>query len=201
MITRAAGSGTPRCPSTHRRMTGPSLSRKKRLNTARLIPNTSDASPLIPLATPFVSVAMAAGTADARLDRTLSAPDESTPASFSQPSIFWTAELALVAMSSDWDVIPPTTSSRITTPSAMSASRTSAAPAARGTRLRWRDVTSGEVTAAAITATTVGATIVDILARIQVAATRSARHTRSTHATGPTRCSQRGGAGDEPESA
>jgi hypothetical protein len=84
VIVRATGGGTPRCRSTHRRIDGPSLSRKKRLSAASESPNTTEASSRIPLIRPFVSVEMILGTSALTWPEALDEADFEIPTLSSQ---------------------------------------------------------------------------------------------------------------------
>ena len=85
VIVRATGIGTPMWPSTPARSEGPSLRRKKRLRAANERPSASDAISVMPFARPPTNVEMTCGVSCLTLSVALDAPDESTPASSSQP--------------------------------------------------------------------------------------------------------------------
>ena len=104
------------------------------LRNANESANASEVRPLIPSTIPVVSVEMSAGTSACRLFFAPDVPDWSTPALFAHDSRWASASFACCEISALCAVIPPITTSAITMQSASSASRTSAAPAARGKR-------------------------------------------------------------------
>ena len=114
------------------RIEGPSLSRKKRLRAANDRPSASDAISSIPLTMPWMNVDAAEETLSLVVSLALEAPDESTPASVSQPSTFSAALLEYEPMSPSCEVMPPITSDDDDKAIAIRPRSTSAAPAARG---------------------------------------------------------------------
>ena len=116
------------CPSIQRRRVGPSLSRKKTPSIAKESAKASDARPLMPLRIPLVSVEMTSGVVVVTLFSALDTPASSTPRSESQSPIFWTAALALPAMSSRCARSPPSTTTTTATTIAMISRSISTAP-------------------------------------------------------------------------
>ena len=118
----------------------------------------------------------------------------STPMSFSHPSIVVLASERCAPRSSVSLVMPPmtttTTSAARTTPE----SSRSAAPAARGTRWRASQLTTGEATDAITAAAITGVTIVWVSAMSQTAPTISTPRPTSSHAVRPRSRSQPGAA-------
>ncbi len=94
VTVRATGFGTPMRLSTPARSEGPSFRRKKRLRAKNDSPSASDATSMMPVARPPTNVEIVSGTFCLTLSAALDAPDESTPASSSQPWILSTAEPA-----------------------------------------------------------------------------------------------------------
>ena len=192
VIVRATGFGTPMCCSTPARSEGPSLSRKKRLRTANERPSASDVISVMPVARPPTSVEMTCGASALTLPEALDAPDESTPASSSQPWMSSTASLAIEPASSAWETIPPITRKSTRAPSATRPRRTMPAPAARGTRCRPSQLTSGEATDATTKATSTGCVMTAVAPRSQTSPKSSAATPTRSHDAIPRSRSQRG---------
>src|SRR5215475_8795578 len=94
VIVVATGLGTPRCRSTHRRIDGPSLSRKKRVRAANERPKNSDVSPWMPLIAPLTSVEITLEASELALEPALDEVESSTPRLFAQLWSWSTAALA-----------------------------------------------------------------------------------------------------------
>ena len=108
---------------------------------------------------PVVRVEMIFGTSASTFAPALSAPDLSTPTLVSQPSALVTPSDAWREIGSCCAVMPPITSTRMSTAIATRPRRTSTAAAARG-MCRARRETTGIATVAMIVAATTGPPIV-----------------------------------------
>src|SRR4051794_13866446 len=194
VIVRATGRGTPRWPSTHARIDGPSLSRKNVLSSAKESAKASDVSPWMPSTIPVVSAEISAGTSSCRLFDAPDAPDWSMPTLFAHDSRCATASSACWEICALCAVIPPITTTTITVASASSASNTIAAPAARGTRWRCSALTSGVATVATIIPPSTGPTIVAVVPSSHANAATSTKKPTSSHDVRPRSCSHCGAA-------
>ncbi len=122
--------------SIHARITGPSLSRKNRLSAVNDRKAASEASAVMPVATPPSSAWKASLTEELALSPALCALASLTPASFSALCSLSTALLRLFSSSGPWLVTPDSSRTAISTASAITPNSTIAAPPARPTR--WR---------------------------------------------------------------
>ena len=158
MVCPTAG-GTPMWRSAQLRICGPSLSRKNRLSAVNDRKIANEPSTFTPVPTPCTS----AWKAPLRLLLAASfaslASLALTPASLSVVSSFPAAPVSVLSRPAAWPATPPMIRTVNPMPTAMIATKTSAAAAARGSPRRCSRPTSGESTAATIDAVTTGATI------------------------------------------
>ncbi len=121
-------------PSTHRRIWGPSLSRKNRLSAVIARKNASEESFEIPASTPSRSAWVASLTPALASCLAWSAFEGSRPRSLSQPVIVSCAEERWPPIELDSPVIPSTMTRNIAHPAATIRSMIKIVPSARGTR-------------------------------------------------------------------
>ena len=105
-----------------------------------------------------------------------------------------TAALALDLMSSPCATMPPTTITRMTTPSTRKPSRTRRAPPMRGTPFRCSQLTAGADTVARTRPISTGSTITDVIASSATMPTRNKASPTSSHDAMPMSRSHRGAA-------
>ena len=161
MIVFETGCGMPMWRSVHRRICGPSLSRKNRLSAVKLRNTASEVSPPTTVPSPWISVSNASLTPELAASAALLAVLAPTPASWSQPWILSTACWSPLSRLSPSPTIPASTSTPRAPPASSSATNTMTVAAARGMR-RARLATAGDRTAARIVAVMTGTTIVSI---------------------------------------
>ena len=162
MTVRATGSGAPTRSFTHSRSFGPSFSRKKIENRQNDRKNASDAIPWMPETMPWMNVERDDEIAAAVPSAAFDAPDESTPRLVSHDVPLSSAELACFEISPACAEIPPITRTAISTPRAISPSRTRTAPHPRFQPRRSSCPTSGDATQATTNPAVTGPTIPDI---------------------------------------
>src|SRR3954453_5652830 len=183
----------PTCPSSHRRIVGPSRRRKKRLSAASDRPNASDAIPPTVWITPCASVPLSFGTDECSELLTVVAPDVLIPRSFSQAVMRSTPAPACSAIAPRCDWIPLTTRSTMTTARITEPRRTTAAAPVRF-RCGCSFATIGAATTATINAAVTGSTIGGVTPSSQVRPTSTSKAPTRSQDVRPRWRSQRGAA-------
>ena len=156
------------------RTEGPSLSRKNVAKALNVTKKMSEVRSLIPAPRPWISSLPDVVVPLFALSVTPEVPF--APVSLTQPWILSTASFSDFLISDDCSTIPPTTIRKMTMPSAISPSRTIAAPAGRGIRCCCIFVTRGPATVARIAPTMTGIVIVEVRPRSQVRPDEQDRH-------------------------
>ena len=190
----ATARGTPMCASAQRRISGPSLSRKKRLSRVKDRKMASEASAVIPTPSPESSAWKALLTPELASALASCACSLLTPRSCTQPWMAVVASSSAPSMPDARLTTEPRIRTAIAAPPTTTARNTIAVPAPRPTPRRWSSPTAGESTAAMIDAVITGTTIVLVIDRIAIAPTSSAATPTSSQAIMPRSRSHAGAA-------